>query len=505
MTARDLFREGDWLGDYEIRGRLRAGGMATLFLAQRHGAAGVSRPVVIKVIHPHLAENEMVVRMFIDEARISSHIRHSNVVYVEEFGEHDDVYYIVMEYVDGCSLHQLLYACVVGRYKLSPAIAVHIAIEVAAGLHAAHETCGEDGEPLGIVHRDVSPSNVLLTRDGRVKVIDFGIAKARGRLGETRSGSGLKGKLRYMPPEQAWGRPIDRRADIYALGICLWELLAGRRLFRAKNDLAVLELVRNPVIPPPSQRNPEVSAALDAVVLRATALRPEDRHQTALELRRDLMAAVPDAIAIPPELVGELVHRIRAPGQEGTSEGTATLADLTESPSPLTGSSFPSSPLPGSSFPSAGELQPRPWRTRGLIAFGLAAACAIGIVIATARNPGDTPTPAASAAQALGADAGLAAAPASDAAIAALPVTDASPTPATAPAPVAMPAVPAPPAPPPPRRAPHPATTDRAHATQIEADGAVLANEQASPTDKPARPRPRPAKTVRAGDAVLAQ
>jgi serine/threonine-protein kinase len=506
MTARDLFREGDWLGDYEIRGRLRAGGMATLFLAQRHGAAGVSRPVVIKVIHPHLAENELMVRMFIDEARISSHIRHSNVVYVEEFGEHDGVYYIVMEYVDGCSLHQLLHACVAEGRKLSPAIAVHIAIEVAAGLHAAHETCGEDGEPLGIVHRDVSPSNVLLTRDGRVKVIDFGIAKARGRLGATRSGSGLKGKLRYMSPEQAWGRPIDRRADLYALGICLWELLAGRGLFRAKHDLAVLELARNPVIPPPSQLNREVSAALDAVILRATALRPEDRHPTALELRRDLMAAVPNAVAIPPELVGELVHQVHARDRAGPAAGTATFEDLTE----------PSSPLPGSSFPpSAGELQPRPWRTRGLIAFGLVAACAIGIVIATARHPGDAArTPAAAAAQVVALDAGLAAPPAIDASAApaaapapvAMPAVPAPPDPAPPPpAPVAMPAVPAPLAPaPPPRRAPHPAA-DKAHATQIEADGAVLADEPAPPTGKPAaRPRPRPAKTVRADDAVLA-
>src|SRR5262245_61410774 len=266
---------------------MRSGGMPTLSPAQRHGAAGVSRPVVIKVIHPHLAENELMVQMFIDEARISSHIRHSNVVYVEEFGEHDGIYYIAMEYVDGCSLQQLLHACRAERRKLRAAVAVHIAIEAAAGLHAAHETPGSDGAPLGIVHRDVSPSNVLLTRDGRVKVIDFGIAKAHGRLSATRSGSGLKGKLRYMSPDQAWGRSIDRRADIYAVGVCLWELLTSRTLFRASNDLAVLELVRNPTVPPPSTLNPEVSPALDAIVLRATARNPEHRHPTALELRRD--------------------------------------------------------------------------------------------------------------------------------------------------------------------------------------------------------------------------
>src|SRR5262245_28394734 len=269
---------------------MRSGGMPTLSPAQRHGAAGVSRPVVIKVIHPHLAENELMVQMFIDEARISSHIRHSNVVYVEEFGEHDGIYYIAMEYVDGCSLQQLLHAWRAARRKLRGAVRVHIAREAAAGLHAAHETPGSDGAPLGIVHRDVSPSNVLLTRDGRVKVIDFGIAKAHGRLSATRSGSGLKGKLRYMSPEQAWGQPIDRSTDVYALGICLWESLTRRQLFRGPSDLAVLDLVREPVIPPPSRVNAEVSAALDAIVLRATARRPEARFASALELRRELMA-----------------------------------------------------------------------------------------------------------------------------------------------------------------------------------------------------------------------
>ena len=494
MTARDLFREGDWLGDYEIRSRLRAGGMATLFLAHRHGAAGVSRPVAIKVIHPHLAQNELIVRMFIDEARISSHITHSNVVYVEKFGEHDGVYYIVMEYVDGCSLHQLLRACVAEGRKLSPAIAVHLAIEAAAGLHAAHETTGEDGAPLGIVHRDVSPSNVLLTRDGRVKRIDFGIAKARGRLGATRSGSGLKGKLRYMPPEQAWGKPIDRCADVYALGICLWELLTCRQLFRGADDLAVLEAVRNPVIPPPSTINPEVSAALDAVVLRATAKRPEDRHQTALELRRDLMAAVPAAVAIPPETIAELVHHVCVPDRAATIEhADATFEDLTD-PSPSPGSSFHS---------AAGALRPHRWRRRSLaIAAGAIAAAASAIALAVATTGGadapvraDAPTPAPVHAL----DAGVAAVPRIEIDATTAPVAE----PAAAPPAIAAPSeIRTPPRRPPPA-AP---AADRRRATTIEADGAVLANEPAPAPVKPAaRPRPKPTSAVRADDAVLAQ
>jgi eukaryotic-like serine/threonine-protein kinase len=309
--VRDLFHKGDWLGDYEIEGRLRAGGMATLFLGRRHGAAGVSRQVVIKVIHPHLAEDELIVRMFIDEARISSQITHSNVVYVEKFGEHDGIYYIVMEYVDGCSLDQVLRTFNRLKEKLDPDIAVHLALETAAGLHAAHETADDEGALLGVVHRDVSPSNILLTRGGRIKVIDFGIAKARGRLGATRSGSGIKGKVRYMSPEQAWGRDIDRRSDVYALGIVLWELLTCRMLFRAADDLAVLELVRNPVIPPPSELNPKVSPELDAIVLRATAKDVAARHPTALELRRELAQAVPGAVSITNETIGELVTKVR--------------------------------------------------------------------------------------------------------------------------------------------------------------------------------------------------
>jgi serine/threonine protein kinase len=308
---RDIFVPGDRFGEFEIEGRLRAGGMATLFFARRHSAAGVSREVVIKVIHPHLAESDLIVRMFIDEARISSRIRHSNVVSVETFGEHDGVFYIVMEYVDGCSLEQLLRTLSRRKEQLSPEVACHIAMEIAAGLHAAHETVDDDGAPLGIVHRDISPSNVLVTRDGRIKVIDFGIAKARNRLSDTRTGDGLKGKLRYMSPEQAFGREIDRRADVYALGIVLWELLTIQPLFRHPNELALLDLVRAPDVPAPSTHNPNVTQALDAVVARALAPAVDARTPSAQELRQELMRAVPLAMSVPVEVIGQLVGHVR--------------------------------------------------------------------------------------------------------------------------------------------------------------------------------------------------
>ena len=322
-----MFAPGDRLGEYEIEGRLRAGGMATLFFGRRHSAAGVSRDVVIKVIHPHLADNDLVVRMFIDEARISAQIRHSNVVSVETFGEHEGVFYIVMEHVDGCSLEQLLRTLSRRHEQLEPEVACHLAMEIAAGLHAAHETVGDDGTPLGIVHRDISPSNVLITRDGRVKVIDFGIAKARNRLGETRAGDGLKGKLRYMSPEQAFGRELDRRADVYALGIVLWELLTVQPLFRHSEELGLLELVRAPTIPPPSTLNPGVGLALDAVVARALAPSRDDRTASTLELRRELMRAVPGAMAVPVETVGQLVNLVH------DTLGSITLDTQTRRPS----------------------------------------------------------------------------------------------------------------------------------------------------------------------------
>jgi serine/threonine-protein kinase len=306
-----MFQSGDVLGNYEIDARLRSGGMATLFVGRRHGVAGFSRPVAIKVIHPHLAEDQRVVKMFVDEARISSHISHVNVVRVEEFGEHDGVYYIVMELVDGCSIEQLLKTLSKRDQRLAPEVAVHLALEIAAGLHAAHETVGEDGTLLHIVHRDISPSNVLITRAGNVKVIDFGIAKARGRLTGTRSGAGLKGKLRYMAPEQAWSRDVDRRTDVYSLGVLLWEMLTCRRLFHAKDDLALLDVVRNPNIPPPSQFAADVPAALDDIVLRATARDPAIRPQTASELRQQLARVMPGALSIDAEAIGSLVVDIQ--------------------------------------------------------------------------------------------------------------------------------------------------------------------------------------------------
>ena len=298
------------IGNYEIISHLKAGGMATLYLARRTGVAGFARHVAIKVVHPHLAkQNGSFVRMFLDEALLCARIHHPNVVHVEELGEADGVYFLVMEYVHGAALSQFMKALAERKRRLTPELAVSIAIQVADGLHAAHELRGEDGHSLGVVHRDVSPHNVLLSYAGHVKVIDFGIAKARSHVNETQTKS-LKGKLRYMAPEQAFGRPVDRRTDVYALGIVLWELLTLRRLFDGNDDFALLDQVRDPVRVPPSKYAQGIPPALDAAVLRALSPNPDDRPASMQEFRRLLAEAVPGATALDAAHVADLLGAV---------------------------------------------------------------------------------------------------------------------------------------------------------------------------------------------------
>jgi len=298
---------GSTFGPYEIVARLTGGGMASVFLARRRGAAGFTRPVGIKVIHPHLVEGPGFVEMFIDEAKLAAKIQHPNVVHVEELGERDGVLFIAMEFVLGASLSQLLKTHARSGELLDPALVIWIAMQTLSGLHAAHEIKDAEGKLLGLVHRDVSPQNILLTADGNVKVIDFGIAKARGRQYKTETGS-LKGKLRYMAPEQASSGELDRRTDCYALAIIIWEMLTLRRLFDAEDDFALIDQIRNPVVRPPSQLVPGVTKALDAVLLRALAPVPSDRYPSALEFRRALAQAMPSVASVDANRVADLLE-----------------------------------------------------------------------------------------------------------------------------------------------------------------------------------------------------
>lgn len=297
---------GSRLGQYEIIAPLRAGGMATLFLGRRVGPAGFARHVAIKVVHAHLASDPSFIEMFLDEARLAACIQHPNVVHTEELGEANGMYYLAMEYVHGCTLAQFLMRLIQQKRGLAPEVAAHITMKVADGLHAAHEVKDETGRPLGVVHRDISPQNVLLAYNGQVKLIDFGVAKAAGRSRET-TGASLKGKIRYMSPEQAWGRSVDRRTDVYALGIVLWEALTHRRLFVADDDFAALERVRSPQVAAPSSLAPWVSEALDHAVLTALAADPAARFQTAQAFRRAIGGGCPKAVMVEPDDLGALL------------------------------------------------------------------------------------------------------------------------------------------------------------------------------------------------------
>ena len=308
-------------GRYVLGYEIASGGMGTVYLAREQGPGGFSRPVAIKRIHPHLARKRQFVEMFLDEARVAARITHPNVCSIYGFGDVGGTHYIAMEYLVGQPLSELA-PRVAARPELAGArrwhaLAARIVADASEGLHAAHELCDEHGQPLGIVHRDVSTHNVFVTYDGAVKVLDFGIARAHGRTHQTRTGT-VKGKLAYMSPEQARAsKEIDRRSDVWSLGVVLWELLALRRLFGRRSDLELLRAVAEEPIVPPSLVRPEVPPELDAVVLRALERDPGARYPSARALARDLGAFVSrsgegTSLTDLSELLGELFEEERA-------------------------------------------------------------------------------------------------------------------------------------------------------------------------------------------------
>jgi serine/threonine protein kinase len=271
------------IGRYEILHRLGSGGMAEVFLGRARGEGGFEKLVAVKRILPHLAQNHEFVSMFIDEARISATLSHSNIGQIFEFGRADEGYFLAMEFVPGLDLRGIHRHLRRSRELAPPAVAAYLIQQVCAGLEHAHGTCDATGRPLGIIHRDVSPSNVLVSFEGEVKLIDFGIAKAARRMTET-VGAGLKGKYAYMSPEQALGRELDARSDVFGAGILLFELLTGKNPFLGENDLATLERVRRAKVAAPSSYRAEVDAELDAICLRALRREPAERFTSAGEL-----------------------------------------------------------------------------------------------------------------------------------------------------------------------------------------------------------------------------
>jgi serine/threonine-protein kinase len=274
---------------YRVLERLAAGGMAEVFLAESAGIEGFKKLVAIKRVLPALSEKKRFIAMFLDEARLSAHLSHSNVVQVFDIGVGESAYFIVMEYVDGADLKQIIEYMKKSGRRFSVEAAAFIASKICEGLTYAHELKTNDGQPLQIIHRDMSPPNVLITKHGEVKIVDFGLAKATSQLEKSEAGI-IKGKFGYLSPEAAQGKEIDPRTDIFAVGIILWEMLAGRRLFYGETDFDTVKQVQEAKIPSLRAENSEVPVALEQIIAKSLARDPNVRYATAKDLGRDLTA-----------------------------------------------------------------------------------------------------------------------------------------------------------------------------------------------------------------------
>ncbi len=303
---------GTRLGRYEIVSDLGAGGMATVYLGRALSVAGFQRLVAIKLLHPHLLRDETFVQMFLDEGRIAARIHHPNVVGTLDLERSPEGLYIVSEYIEGDQLLGLYRAARDTEQRIPRSIALRIAIDVLAGLQAAHDLTDDLGTALRIVHRDVSPHNILVGSDGISRITDFGIAKAEERIADTRDGI-VKGKLSYMAPEQTNDSPLDRRADLFSLGTVLWECLTGRRLFPGKTDGEVLQALLNRPIPRLRAVDAELPEALDGVLARALDRDPTRRWQSAREFSDALEGAVAASDIASYRVVADHVKQVAAP------------------------------------------------------------------------------------------------------------------------------------------------------------------------------------------------
>ncbi|MDB4945768.1 MAG: serine/threonine protein kinase [Labilithrix sp.] len=341
------------IGRYELHGEIARGGMASVHLGRLNGPVGFSRAVAIKRLHPAFAGDQAVVRMFIDEARLTARLRHPNVVPVLDVIADGGELYLVMEYVVGLSLARIVAETRARGGTIPTAVACTIMVGVLAGLHAAHEATDEAGRPLGIVHRDVSPQNVMVGEDGVARVLDFGIAKANSRMQETGRGE-IKGKLAYMSPEQLAGEDVDARSDVFAASIVFWELLTGERLFAREEPGATVNALLHAVVAPPhggSAHDP-----LSAVVLRGLARNVDDRHPSALAMLKELEALGESASA---RAVGDLVTALRK-GAGLTDLSTSGLEASVRTAAPVAAPAALLDPPHGPPLTSVTEVLPRP-------------------------------------------------------------------------------------------------------------------------------------------------
>ena len=422
------------LGRYQVIKYLASGGMAQVLLARSTGIEGFERHVVIKRIHPERALDEQAVKMFLDEARIAASLHHANIVQVHDIGQENEEYFFAMEYIHGEDLRRLL-TLIAGRHGRIPFEHIVTIISASAGaLHYAHDHRG-----LGIVHRDVSPANILVGYDGGVKVVDFGIAKAALRSQETQSGT-LKGKISYMSPEQCMGQHVDRRSDVFALGICLYELMTVRRLFKGSSDFLTMSQIVAGNVPPPSEHTKDIPPALEQIVMKALELDPKNRFQSAEEMRMALdkcgprsssneladymrsvfgyrvepwlvdeeddmpeisvvdfdgadtgIAGKPDRMLNPPP--GSLMARVKRKAANPVGVPVMTLADLGEPPAPADDNWDD----PANQGVARAQPKTRTWRAtlarhkRWVIAAAAAGVLAIGAVIVVTQISDDEP------------------------------------------------------------------------------------------------------------------
>lgn len=294
MQSLNELRVGRFLGRYELLMPVAQGGMAAVWAARLRGTRGFQRVVAIKTILPSLSDDSRFEQMFLDETALAARVRHPNVVQVLDLGEENGLLYQVMEWIDGEALNVFLRELPSEATGLPFSIGARILIGSCDGLHAAHETTDDAGNPVGLVHRDISPQNILVTRDGVPKVVDFGVAKSSALTGAQTATGTLKGKPGYMAPEQVQGGPIDRRADIFSLGVLLYIVTTARHPFRGSNDMATLHnIVSGDSLVPPSALIDNYPPTIEDVVLTALAHKPENRFSTAAEMARALEAAVP--------------------------------------------------------------------------------------------------------------------------------------------------------------------------------------------------------------------
>ena len=310
------------LGKYKLVMLIAAGGMAEVYLARQAGAAGFEKTVCLKRILPHLARDKSFVEMFLNEARLASQLDHPNIVSIFDLGEANGNYFIAMEFIDGPNLRSVAKRATELGEHLPLAEVIKIVSQAAAGLQYAHDLTDKDGHSLGLVHRDISPDNVMVHRNGTAKVVDFGIAKAANSAGNTRTGT-LKGKVAYMPPEQLRGEALDRRVDVFALGVVLYELLAGKRPWEADNEVALIGQIMTSEPQPLSELRPDAPPELVGIVHKALAKNRDERYQDCNELIADLEALLVQlGQSITSARVADFVRAYGPPREEVPTDGT---------------------------------------------------------------------------------------------------------------------------------------------------------------------------------------